>query len=179
MMNTRLLVFIPIVLFCSAVAATEIICRPLTTETLKGSWEAITIPRPGSVTPPDQLWHLEVGNKDSDTYLVQMPPGSGGVNMIVVRELVSARISGDTIELHFAGLTSDPRRYAPPIWIVGNGGWSAEYAFIDASLFETDPHSFSSGDGAKIYFCKGTWTRELAEASKAAEKAIKEKRGRP
>lgn len=163
-----------IILFSLTATGTQIDYPPLTRETLVGSWEAITI-RGVEKIYPDQLWHLEVGKKDTDAYLVEISPDKR-LPGCVLRELVSARLTGENIELHFArpiGLKNDP---SPPMWIVGRGFGSAEGGIISGSLFMSEPSSFDSGNGQKIFFVKGTWTRDLGEASKAAEEAVKRRK---
>ena len=166
----KLTVRFAIVLLPLTLAANTVVYPPLTPETLVGSWEAITIPRPETVVP-DALWHLEVGKKDSDTYLAQVTPDG---NSSVVRELISSRISSGAVKLHFATATDSQERIEfPEIWIAGKGFGSQAHGVIDASMFNSDPDiTLSSGNGNRIYFVKGTWARDLGNASIVAEKAI-------
>jgi hypothetical protein len=172
----KLILKLAIVLFSFTAAATQVIFPPVTVETLHGSWEAITTSRPGDI---DALWHMEIGAKDSNSYLAQVGP-KGGVYMLW--ELLSSRVSNGVVTLHFIKPMASPDTGWRELWITGEGAGVATGGYITAKMFDSDPdkvsanRAFPESGGRKIYFEKGTWTRELAEASKEAEKAIKEKR---
>ena len=149
-----------------AAMATVTIHPPLNADTLVGSWEAVMTPFEGT------LWHMEIKEK-GESYLAQIEVGA---RSCVVRSLISSQISDGYVRLHFgtAAPTESRGVESLEIGIVGKGVGIKTEGIIEASISNSNPENLSAESGTKIRFIKGTWTRDLAEASKHAEQCIKE-----
>ena len=152
-----LLVLIPLL-----ATATQVVDPPVTAETLVGTWEALPEQH------PPLLWHMEIKEK-GDSYLAQAIVGGG---CCTPQRLLSSVVSGGKVKLHFASAVVKELRDVtlPDIWIIGSGVSTKERGVIEWK--NCDDPSCAGKPG--IYFIKGTWTRDVAEASKMVEKAIRE-----
>ncbi len=161
---TTLIIF----LSASVMIADQVVDPPVTAETLVGTWEALPEQH------PPLLWHMEI-KKEGVSYLAQITAGTG----CIVRPLLSSEIKDGRIRLHFGKASSKemPNDAAPDIWVIGKGSAVAD---PPRGVIEWKSND-APADAAKlgVYFIKGTWTRDVAEASKVAEKAIKEQTPSP
>jgi hypothetical protein len=141
----KLLAMAALIASISSVCATTVVHPPLTPETALGVWEALWCQQPAT------LWRLEL-NKTGDSYLVQLTVGTEPV----VRRLLSSEIVDGKVKLHFAAARSAGHDFSE-IWITGRGEGTSTRGGISAEGFE---------------FTKGTWTRDVAAASKLAQDSI-------
>jgi hypothetical protein len=152
-----------------SVGADQVVYPPLTSDTIAGSWEAL-LPQ-----QPPTLWHVEI-NKKGESYLAQITVGAS----CIIRRLVLSDVRDGQVKLHFDKASSHGVEF-PELWIVGTGSGIESRGGIDAIVSDKRPDStpppsavFGVPEGTHMFFTKGTWTRDLGEASKTAEKAIKE-----
>lgn len=131
----------------------------LNAENLVGSWEALYSPSPLGI--PYALYHLEI-NKSGDSFLTQTTIGESSC---IVRRLLSSEIKDGIVTLHFASASVPELTGSfPEMWMTATGYSGEKIGAIEATI---------KGRNDKIYFSKGTWTRDVAEASKKAEEEIK------
>jgi hypothetical protein len=121
---------------------------PITRETLVGVWERLQGDNPST------LWRMEI-NKTGESYLAQITIGMP----CVVRHLTFSEIKQGKIRLHFEALPGD---HSPDVWITGYGEATEGRGVID----------WQSETGLG-YFLKGSWTRDVADASRKAEESIR------
>lgn len=149
------LVFIPLVS-----TAWQDPLPPLNKKTIVGVWEAI---------PEDArlLYHMEI-NAKGDSYLaLNFHPKSPYHGVF---KLLSSKIQDGNIKLHFHSITE--KDALTDLWIDGKGvGHGGDSGVIDGIISSDNGKT----DRQKIKFMKGTWTRNLAEQSKMAEKSIANK----
>src|SRR6266404_8959877 len=98
----KLIAAFMIVLALLAASAMETTQPPLTAETIAGSWEALMTPR-SDMLVPDTLWHMEI-NEKGESYLAQITADGRDC---IVRPLISSKISGGSVSLHFGTATSE------------------------------------------------------------------------
>lgn len=160
-----------LLLLAAAAAADEERRPPISIQSIIGVWEALPEQH------PPLLFHMEI-NRDGESYLVQVTVGS---QVYVVRSLISSEIKDGSVRLHFGkGSSGDPTDEVYDVWIVGNGNASL---VPDAGVIEgrfcicnnpPPPDYVPSPNENNIRFIKGTWTRDLGEASKRAAAAIRQ-----
>jgi hypothetical protein len=158
------------------VMADQVVYPPLNGETLIGIWEALWPQQPPT------LWQMTV-NRAGDSYLVEATLGYRvDSSAYIVRRLISSEVKEGSVWLHFGkGSSKDmPNELFPEIWVIGTGSGTEARGAIDATLSGERLNSipppapvFGSSEKGHIYFIKGTWTRDLGEASKKAEQSIR------
>lgn len=165
---------IPLVILLASltVMADQVVDPPLSAETLIGTWEAL------EEQHPPLLWHMEI-NKEGDSYLAQITVGDSAY---IVRRLISSEVKDGNVRLHFGSTSSKELRDVlfSEIWVIGTGSGIETRGAIDAILSGKPLNSipppaavFGLPEKGHIYFIKGTWTRDLGEASRKAEQSIK------
>lgn len=161
--SMRRTIAVSIALFSLHADATQVVLPPLTVETLRGTWEGLW--SPGSPPNPTVFYHMEI-NKDGNSFLAET---SVGTRACLVRRLISSEVTDGKVKLRFASTSAAdmPGVIFPEVWIVGKGGGTEDDGMIEATL------RHNAGVEDQIYFVKGTWTRDLGEASKKAEEEIK------
>ncbi len=148
----KLTVTLAVLLLAIVAMANVAILPPINSQTLIGTGEALTQQNPAT------LWHMDIRSGDG-SYLCQFTVGTS----CVIRHLISSECNNGTVKLHFGdGSTKElPNEKFPDLWIVGPGEAEGPRGTIDWKP-------------ANIHFIKGTWTRDVAEASKVAEETIRE-----
>lgn len=159
-----------LLLFAAAAAADEQPYPPVNTQSIIGVWEALPEQHPAL------LFHMEM-NGDGQSYLVQVTVGSP---VYIIRRLISSEIQSGIVRLHFGmGRSGDRTDEIYDLWIVGTGNASIvpSVGVIDARFcFCNDPPAPTYAPSPKdinIRFIKGTWTRDIAAASREAERLIR------
>jgi hypothetical protein len=142
---------VSVLLAATSAFATQVVDPPINNETIIGVWEALWCENPAT------LWRMEI-NKTGKSYLAQITVGAA----CIVRPLVSSEIADGKVKLHFAAVQGTGNLHGvdfADIWIIGSGEGTATRGGIDAGNW---------------HFVKGSWTRDVAQASKTAEESIKQ-----
>jgi hypothetical protein len=116
-------------------------------------------------------------NKKGDSYLAQITVGTA----CIVRHLIASDIKDGVVKLHFGrGSTKEmPNDSFFEVWIIGTGSGVESRGGMDLVFCGNSwpdappPHAkiFGLPEKDHVFFIKGTWTHDLAEASEIAEKS--------
>jgi hypothetical protein len=149
----------------------ETVYPPLDAVSIVGTWEAL-LPY-----DPATLWHIEMRAK-GESYMAQITVGT----QPVIRRLVASEVRDGVVKLHFGKgwIEGKPDQDSPELWIIGTGeGVESQGAFDAMFCGNAWPASpppraklFGVPEGDHMFFRKGTWTRDLGEASRIAGKSI-------
>ena len=176
--HVKLFALITLVLWATPICGTEVVDPPLNSATIIGTWEAVMGVHPAT------LWHMEI-NKNGNSYMAQITVGG---THCVIRHLVASDIKNGVVKLHFGkGVTKDmPSDALTDLWMIGTGEGIESRGGIDAifcgdawpDLPPPPAKVFGVPEGNHLFFIKGDWTRDFAEASKIAERSINEQMSR-
>jgi hypothetical protein len=169
---------IAFVLLASPLCGDEVVYPPLNNDTIAGTWEALMELHPAT------LWHMEI-NKNGESYMAQITVGS---KTCIVRRLVGSDIKNGIVKLHFdkGTIKEMPNEMLFEVWLIGTGHGDESRGGIDAvfcgNAWPDSPplpaKVFGVPEGNHLFFIKGAWTRDFAEASKIAEQSVKEQMSR-
>ena len=150
---------------------TQTIYPPLNAVSIVGTWEAL-LPY-----DPATLWHIEM-RANGDSYMAQITVGTE----CVIRRLVASDVKDGVVKLHFGKgwIEGKPDEVSPELWMIGTGNgvenWGAFDAMFCGNAWPDSPPPpaklFGVPEKDHMFFRKGTWTRDLGEASRIAGKSI-------
>jgi hypothetical protein len=154
----------------------DIIVLPdITRETLVGVWEAAMPTEDSGIATA--LYRMEIA-RDGDSYLVAIYAGPDIPQAVrFVARLTAAEVSDAKINLRFK-----MRRYHDDkdedLIFQGSGVSQDDRGAIHGKFTAAGGKPFTLFEG-DIWFHKGSWTRQFEEASKKAERHIRQLRNQP
>jgi hypothetical protein len=134
---------------------------PLTRETLVGTWEGVY-----GIGRVPVVFHVLIAPRNEDSYMAEIYPENENGR---VYRLQTCTITGANVYLRFLAL---PGGDGSEWWIEGEGYGDGKRAWINGRV-GTGHNARNVGD-ATFYFAKGTWVRDIGEASRRGEQKISE-----